>query len=178
MPEYLDILDDKGKKTGSTAEYNDVHKNGQIHRTVHVWFINSKKQILVQKRSANKSAYPSLWDISVAGHVSSGETSLEAAKKEVREEVGIELPDQAFTFLATLKQPRTIHNKDFIDDEFNDVYIAACDADISDLTIELKEVEEVRWLELPEFKEWVKGRGEPMVPHEEEYGLLLSKLIQ
>lgn len=157
-------------------EYNEVHRKGLIHRTVHVWFVNSKKQILVQKRSVKKNAYPSLWDISVAGHVSSGETSLEAAKKEIREEVGIELPDSAFTFLATLKQPRTVHKNDFIDDEFNDVYIAACDADTSDFTIEPEEIEEVRWLELPEFKEWIKGRGEPMVPHEEEYKLLLSRL--
>jgi isopentenyldiphosphate isomerase len=78
--EYLDILDNNGNKTGETRSYDEVHEKGLIHRTVHVWILNSKKELLVQKRSKDRRAHPDYWDISAAGHISAGQTSLEAAQ--------------------------------------------------------------------------------------------------
>lgn len=45
-----------------------------------------------------------MWDISVGGHISAGQTSLEAAKRETAEELGQILSDKAFTFLFTIRQ--------------------------------------------------------------------------
>jgi len=42
MEEYLDILDEQGNVTGRSETYDSVHKLGLIHRTVHVWFLNSR----------------------------------------------------------------------------------------------------------------------------------------
>lgn len=176
MDEYLDILDEKGNKTGEALPYDETHRRGLLHRSVHVWFINSKSQLLLQKRSQNKRAYPSYWDVSVAGHISSGETSVEAAQKETREEIGLELPELAFELLSVVKQPRVVHREDFIDDEFNDVYIVHQDLNVEDLKLPPDEVEEVRWISIEEFKKWIKGEGELLVPHEEEYQQLLSYL--
>jgi len=178
MAEYLDILNEHGEKTGQTMTYDAVHAAGAIHRTVHAWLVNSRGQILLQKRSANKRAYPSMWDISVGGHISAGQTSLEAAKRETEEELGLTLPDSAFSFMFTIRQPRIIHGDDFIDDEFNDVYVVHCDAAIQDLKLPPDEVEEARWLDIEEFKKWVNGSGGPLVPHPEEYKRLLEHLGQ
>lgn len=41
---------------------------------------------------------------------------------------------------------------------------------------EKEEVEEVKWIDLDEFRKWMNGEGEPMVPHPEEYKLLLERL--
>jgi len=43
MEEYLDILDAHGNKIGQTKEKSQVHKDGDWHRSVHVWFLNSHR---------------------------------------------------------------------------------------------------------------------------------------
>src|SRR3989344_1498741 len=101
--EYLDILDENGELTGQTVAYDVAHQKGILHKAVHVWLLNSKGELLIQKRSANKEAYPNQWEISASGHVSAGQTSLEAARRETKEELGLDLPDQAFQYLFTLK---------------------------------------------------------------------------
>jgi isopentenyldiphosphate isomerase len=176
MKEYIDILNTKGEKTGKSLSYEETHKSGSIHRTVHVWLSNSKKQLLLQKRSKNKRAYPGMWDISVGGHISAGQASIEAAKRETKEELGIDLPDEAFTLLFVVRQPRAEHGTDFTDEEFNDVYLVNNDNEISTFSVQKSEVDEVRWIGLDEFRKWVMGKGEPMVPHPEEYRLLLERL--
>lgn len=176
MIEYIDILNDEGEKTGKVLSYEETHKTGSIHRTVHVWFLNSKRQLLLQKRSQDMRAFPGMWDISVGGHISSGQTSLEAAKRETEEELGKSLPDEVFILLFTVRLPRIDYKKDFVDEEFNDIYLVNYDAGISDFQIQKGELDKVKWIDLEEFKKWIAGNGEPMVPHPEEYRLLLERI--
>lgn len=175
--EFLDIYDENGELTGEVQTYDDVHLHGLLHKTIHVWVINSKREILLQKRVKTMRAFPSHWDISASGHISSGQTSLEAAKVESLEEAGINLPDSAFIFLRMVRQPIRIHNDTFTDNEWNDIYVAHC-GDYSIPAIESLdgEVEELRWINQTNFKEWIKGNGEKLVPHEEEYQILLEYL--
>ena len=49
--------------------------------------INGKNEILLQQRSANKEKNANMWDISAAGHISTGQDSLSAAAREINEEV-------------------------------------------------------------------------------------------
>jgi isopentenyldiphosphate isomerase len=54
-----------------------VHRDGDWHRSVHIWVLNSEKgELLMQKRVAFKDSWPSHWDIGCAGHVSAGDTSI------------------------------------------------------------------------------------------------------
>jgi len=176
MKEYLDILDEQGNATGKSETYANIHKLGLIHRTVHVWFLNSRGQLLLQLRTKNKRAYPSHWDISAAGHVSSGQTSLDAAKRETQEELGLDLPESEFIFLFSVRQPIVTHSETFIDNEFNDAYLVRKDVDIKDLKLQAEEVDEVRWIDISEFEQWIKEKKESLVPHEEEYERLLEFL--
>ena len=77
LVEYLDILDENGNKTGEKKPRRDVHSKGYWHKGIHIWIINSKKELLVQRRSANKDVYPNKLYISVAGHPVSGEDEIE-----------------------------------------------------------------------------------------------------
>lgn len=176
MEEYIDILNEKGEKTGESRSYQDVHRDGLLHRAVDVWFRNSQGELLLQKRSANKQAYPDYWDISVAGHVSARETSLEAAKRETEEELGLTLPDSAFEYLFTVEEHAVLNNDTYINNEFQDVYLVRSDAHISELKLPVEEVAEVRWISIAELRSWIEGSGEKLVPHEEEYSLLLKRL--
>jgi len=175
--EYLEILDEKGDKTGGSKSFNEVHEQGFIHRTVHVWILNSKKELLIQKRAKNKRAHPGCWDISAAGHISAGQTSLEAAQREVMEELGIEISESKFKFLFTVESRSILNNGTYINNEFQDVYIIPIDLDIITMKLEKDgEVEQVKFIDVEEFKKWIIGEREPMVPHKEEYTKLLEHI--
>lgn len=60
-----------------------AHSEGLLHRISTVYLINDKGQILVQKRDDGRL------DHSASGHVDSGESYLEAAKRELQEELGV-----------------------------------------------------------------------------------------
>lgn len=168
--EFLDVLGENGEKTGISKSYIEVHEKGLIHRAVHIWIISNNK-VLIQKRNADRRFYPNYWDISAAGHVSSGETSLEAAKKEVKEELGINLIDADFRFIGEVRESFT--NGKWINREYDDIYICKLNIDINDIKISHIEVEEVKFLSTNEFKDWIEGKGEKMVPHQ-EYKMVLD----
>lgn len=63
-----------------------------IHRAVELLITNTKGQILLQKRSLTKDTDPGYWSTSVGGHVAKGESYEQAMKREVQEELGIDIP--------------------------------------------------------------------------------------
>jgi 16S rRNA (adenine1518-N6/adenine1519-N6)-dimethyltransferase len=69
-----------------------VHVNNLRHRAVHVLIFNQRGEIFLQKRSIWKDTHPGKWDSSTAGHVDAGESYEESARRELREEIGIECP--------------------------------------------------------------------------------------
>lgn len=91
MQEFLDIVDDKNEVVGS-APYDEVYSKRLNHRIVHVLIFNDKGEIFLQQRSAKKEFRPGHWVTSAGGHVQKGESYEVAAKRELKEELGIEMP--------------------------------------------------------------------------------------
>ena len=60
------------------------------HRATYVGVIDSKDQIGVHKRADWKEVYPGWWDLAFGGVCGAGEDWLEAAKRELAEEAGIQ----------------------------------------------------------------------------------------
>lgn len=83
--EYIDIYDESNNPTGKIKEKTKAHKDGDFHRTAHIWIINDKHELLLQKRSATKKFHPNCWDISGAGHIRAGETVIGGAIRELEE---------------------------------------------------------------------------------------------
>lgn len=87
--EILEIVDSEGNTIG-TAPRSEIHGNPSlIHKVVHVLVFNGNGELLLQKRSMNKDVAPGKWDTSVGGHISADEDLIEAAKREMEEELGI-----------------------------------------------------------------------------------------
>ena len=101
MDELIDILTHDGKPTGKTALKSEAHKNGWFHATVHIWLFTKDEKIVLQKRALTKKVFPGLWDISVAGHIAAGEDILMAAKREVFEEIGLNIQKEALIKIGT-----------------------------------------------------------------------------
>ncbi|TYG41945.1 hypothetical protein ES288_D12G217000v1 [Gossypium darwinii] len=121
--EYLDVLTKTGKKTGVSKPRGDVHRDGDYHKAVHVWiFAESTQELLLQKRADYKDSWPGLWDISSAGHISAGDSSLITAQRELQEELGVILPKDAFELIFIFLEECVTNNGKFINNEYSDVY--------------------------------------------------------
>jgi len=88
MDELLDIVNDQDMIIDQQMR-SSVHQLGLQHRGVHVFLFTKDGRLLVQKRSTDRVAAPSLLDCSVSEHVKSGESYLDAAIRGVREELGL-----------------------------------------------------------------------------------------
>lgn len=84
MPEEMvKVLDENGVPTGKVAPRKVVHENQEWHEAVHLWVVNEKGELLIQKRSVNKTQYANVWHISAAGHISGGESPMKTVLREV-----------------------------------------------------------------------------------------------
>ncbi|MFI5271274.1 MAG: NUDIX domain-containing protein [Candidatus Saccharimonadales bacterium] len=85
---FIQVVDENNKPLRSEA-IETVYNNSLIHRVVLIGIKNKKGEILLQKRGKDLVTYPGRWDISSAGHVDAGESYIDAAKRELKEELGI-----------------------------------------------------------------------------------------
>jgi isopentenyldiphosphate isomerase len=99
--ELLEVVNYKGEVIDILPR-SSIHGNPSLlHRVVHVLVFNKKGDLLLQKRSLNKDVAPGRWDTSVGGHVNPGEDLLEAAMREIQEELGISYCKPEFLYTYT-----------------------------------------------------------------------------
>ncbi|MCL4382456.1 MAG: NUDIX domain-containing protein [Patescibacteria group bacterium] len=85
------ILVDKEDKEVGFAEREETHKiPGKLHRAILVIVKNDRGQILLARRSLEKTLWPGIWDGTVATHVFPREKVTEAAARALKQELGIE----------------------------------------------------------------------------------------
>lgn len=83
---------DKMDRILRQAARSEVHGDNLRHRAVHILIFNERCELYLQQRSRCKDRHPLLWDSSAAGHVMAQEGYDEAAKRELQEELGINVP--------------------------------------------------------------------------------------
>lgn len=147
MDELIDILTPEGKSTGKTALKSEAHKNGWFHATVHIWLFTLDEKILLQKRALTKKVFPGLWDISVAGHIGAGEEILTSAKREVFEEIGLQLEEKDLIKIGT-RIHQVSHPNGIKDNEHHHIFIAELKVPLSKLTIQKEEVDDIKLFDL------------------------------
>lgn len=168
--ELIDWYDEKGNHKG-VIDKAIAHKNGLWHKSVHVWIINDKSKILMQKRCQSKKFFPSFWDCSFSGHVGAGESSLVGALREGQEEIGLKLSKKDLKFAFTIKEE--FKWNDIISREFVDVYVVYKNINIKNLTYQKEEVESAKFFDANKM---FKSKSKNIFPHYEEYKLLKNYL--
>jgi 16S rRNA (adenine1518-N6/adenine1519-N6)-dimethyltransferase len=83
---------DKNDRILRYARRSDVHGNNLRHRAVHILIFDQAGEVYLQQRSRWKDRHPLKWDSSAAGHVAAGESYEETARRELQEELGINVP--------------------------------------------------------------------------------------
>lgn len=135
LMEEFDLYTKDRLPLGRTMRRGDPVPDGCFRLVIHVCLFNRKGEMLIQKRRAEKKTWPGKWDLSCGGHVVRGETSGEAAEREVREELGIAL---------SFRETRPVLTVPF-DEGFDDIYFTEKDLPLSDLVLQAEEVEEAAW---------------------------------
>ena len=167
--EYIDIFDENNNPIGIIKEKQQAHEDGNFHRTAHIWIINDKNELLLQKRSATKKTHPNCWDISGAGHIKAGETVIDGAIRELKEELGVEIEEKDLQYITTIKSTKNPKNM-----EFQYVYLLNCNKKIEEYIFKDGEVSEVKYIFYKDLEKMVEEKVEGLLIHEEEYKSLFK----
>lgn len=147
--ESFDVLNEYGEFTGEIATREECHKNGYWHRAVYAFIIDNNGNVLLQKRSANKKLWPNMWDVTVGGHVDSGEFGRQALIRETKEELGIEISDEDIKYLVG---STSINEQgDIINKHYNECYLITKNIDVSNVVIQKEEVSDVKYFSREEL---------------------------
>lgn len=150
-PEMIALLDADRAPLGRIVQRGTPLQAGEHLLVVHVCIFNPRAALLLQQRSAQKKSYPGYWDVSAAGGVRAGETGREAAMRETREELGLEL---TLTGSAALTLA--------FDGGFDDFFLAESDVPLSALKLQREEVQAARWASRAETLQLLReGRFAP-----------------
>ena len=164
MDEMVDVLTETGKFTDNVEMKQLCHKKGLWHKAVAVFIINSKKQVLLQRRSKNKKMWPDMWDISAGGHVLAGEFGFQAIIREIKEELGLSVKKEEIIFIGC---STSINKKgDILNKHFNEYYIVTKDIDEKNLSLQKEEVSEVKWINKEEIIERIKNNYDEITDKE------------
>lgn len=147
--EIFDVLNEYGEFTGKTATREECHKKGLWHRAVYAFIIDKSGKVLLQKRSESKKLWPNMWDVTVGGHVDSGEFGRQALIRETKEELGIQISDEDVKYL--LGSTSINQQGDIINKHYNECYIITKDIDISDIVVQKEEVAEIKYFSKDEL---------------------------
>ncbi len=146
--EIWDLYDENRNIVGEQIRGEELPDNG-YHLVVHVWIKNSKGQYLISQRAADRQSQPLMWECQ-GGSVLKGESSLQGALREVKEEVGVDLDANkgkiVFSHLRGM-----VDGKKFND--IMDVWLFEYDGEGSLDKATTKEVAQIKWLYPDEIRQ-------------------------
>lgn len=162
--EVRDLYDKDRNLTGETILKGEKIPENRYIIVMLIFIQNSEGKFLIQKRSKQKNGLLA----ATGGHAKTGETSIQAIQTEVKEEIGLDLPENKIELYFSGRQ----------DEErvfFDDYYIKLDIEDISKLKLQEEEVESVCWMTKDEIIE-AKKNGTFFMNHFEEFETLIDWL--
>ncbi len=139
--ERWDLLDENGDLTGRTMIRGASMRGGQYHLVVHIWIVDSRGRILLQRRADTRRLMPGVW-AATGGSAIAGEDSETAARRELREELGIQTSVGEMTHVERIRRRNA----------FVDVWLLKRDVADDELILQQEEVAEIRWVSEQELR--------------------------
>ena len=143
--EYLQVFDENKKALNEKISRDEKYTlhDGKYFMLVLIFIENKKGEFLLQKTSKSKGSCIA----STGGHVTYGDSSLETVVKECKEELGIEIPTNNIKYVETILYKNC----------YLDTYYTKMELDPKKLTLQLEEVESVKWYTKEEIAELIKN---------------------
>lgn len=165
--EEIILVDESDREIGF-AEKHDAHRNGgRLHRAFSIVLFDPAGRILLQRRAATKYHFGGLWTNACCGHPRRGEDLLAAARRRLREELGVDTPlRNVFSFRYTAEDD----GSGFTEQELDHVLIGEFEGEPR---VDPNEVEAVRWVDGPALARDVALHPERYTPW---FALVLRRL--
>lgn len=143
--ELLDVYDDNGKKTGKVVERTCKDSDfapGEHIAVAIIYIENSKGEFLLQKTSKQKGGRYS----STGGHLEHNEEPIDTIKREVKEELGIDITKDNIVDLGCL----------VFDFPVRFIYYLNKDVDLNDIVLQKEEVESVSYMNINQINDIIE----------------------
>lgn len=142
MREQWDLYNRHGQPLDKWIQRGDSLLEHEFHLVVLAYIFNHKGQILIQKRSENLNYAPGMWAIT-GGSAVRGENSEQAIKREIFEELGVQV--------ESVGEPLQFISKNAI----KSTYFITIDKTAEEFTLQDEEVSEVKWVDFEELKHMI-----------------------
>lgn len=158
MNEPIQIVDTNNiPLRGGTKQ--EAWRSGLYHQIVRVVLRDKNGAILLQKRTPDMEIYPSRWTDSASGHVDAGEQPDAAAKRELREELGIVAP---LRYVGTFLTEIVLGDKKV--NTYNIVYFGSADTKTK-IMHDVAEVAATKWLQPDELRAEIAKNPHAYTPY-------------
>lgn len=146
--ELVDIYNERHENLNYTKGRREL-VTGEYRLSCFIWVINKDEKILLQQRPANTKKMPNMWG-TTAGGVLAGETSLEGALRELKEELGIDATKEELEFIGSNKRIN----------DYVEVWLCKKNININELKLDQTEVQDAKWFSIEEFEKMLNdGTG-------------------
>ncbi len=142
--ELFYLVDDTDRVLGSVSRL-EAHQSQTIkHRSVFILVFNDENELLLQKRSQSKDTFLGFWTVSASGHVTYGQSYDEAAQRELKEEIGLEINLEPLhkTYVSEEREFCFIYQGKFLDDK--------------EIEFDREEIEKVKWISKDNLRQFIK----------------------
>jgi diphosphomevalonate decarboxylase len=149
MNNHVVLVDEKDRATGALEKLL-AHQQALCHRAFSVFVFRQKNQqleLLIQKRQHDKYHCGGLWTNTCCSHPRPGESLLAAAKRRLKEELGIEISldyHGYFHYIAPFDNQLT-------ENEVDHVFVSYGDPE--NLRPDSKEIADLRWMNVNDLKQ-------------------------
>ena len=147
MKEIWDLVDRQRQPLFKTHQRGKELQPGEYHLVVEVWTVKPEQQVLVTLRDPCKEEYPDKWE-NTGGSALAGESSRQAAIRELQEETGIQAREDELIFLGTCWESSALI----------DIYLLHRDIPVSSLTMQPGETVAARWISLAQLDQLITSR--------------------
>lgn len=143
--EYWDLYDKNRKKLNKIAARGSILSDNEFHLVVNAWIKNNNGEFLISRRSKNKPR-PLMWECT-GGSALLGEESIDAAIREAKEELNVDLDKSKGKLVGSTKRYFEGCN------DILDVWLFEKNASLSDIVKQDEEVCDCMWASKEKIKE-------------------------
>jgi len=150
--DHVILVDEQDEWTG-TMEKLEAHRKGLLHRAFSVFVLNSKGEMLLQRRALAKYHSGGRWSNACCSHPMPGESTIAGAHRRLVEELGF---DCRLTRLFDLRYQADV-GSNLTENEYDHIYLGTYQGQV---TPNIEEVSDYRYVDIRELEEWRKKEPE------------------
>jgi len=160
-PDDIVLVNEHDHPLGTCAKLAAHVSGGRLHRAFSVFLFDAAGRMLIQQRAAGKYHFGGLWTNACCSHPRPGEAVMDAARRRVREELGVHVDLRPLTtFVYRAEDPQS----GLTEHEYDHVFAGQLDTRDRNLHPDPTEVAAIRWITPAELRADVKAHAERYTP--------------